>query len=328
MNKRQTVAAYRNALGLVEKGEFREAVRLGRKILAERYSGGFEAVALGYDGLGKRDEAIRALERGVKKAPGVWRLWQLLGNLLSDAGRFGRALECYAEALGCEGVDRSSVHYNRALVFARQEKPRASLEALAKVGKRFQPLLRVPLEAEMLFESGRRAAGVRLLDAFLSKTIRSRKKLDESIAPPLAKLAELNWRFGKPRKAREWLRDALALDPGGKRALWLQREMDSRTSNKAKYYRIMVEGRFPEGVTESGKALGFFRNFEAAAESLEEALEFVRRIELPEAAGSLTVAEVETMRNPKGNPLGLYEVGPYHMFPIGACRGAVRRGRR
>jgi tetratricopeptide (TPR) repeat protein len=318
MTRKQTVSAYRKACRCVDAGEFREAVRLGRRLIAERYSGGHEVAALGYNGLGKSTLAIQTLERGVKRAPGVWLLWQLLGNTLSDSGRRARAHACYAKALACDRVDRSSVLYNTAIAYSRQRKYRESLAALAGVRKGFQPSLRIPLEAEMLFESGRRTKAVRHLGALVEKILRSRKGVEEAASCPVALLAEMNWRLGKPRKAREYLWRALGIDHGDAKALWLLREMESRRSARAKYFRLIVEGRYPGHPCRDGKEYGYFCNYEVAAEDRDEALAYVRRVEHPDTADSVKISSATILPNPKANPLGVYSAGPHFLFPRGS----------
>ncbi|MFN7134046.1 MAG: tetratricopeptide repeat protein, partial [Myxococcales bacterium] len=68
---------------------------LGEQLVNAGYSGGYEVLAA--EARQRRDlpGAISILEEGVTGAPGVWPLWELLGNYYSDARRYPEALEAY-----------------------------------------------------------------------------------------------------------------------------------------------------------------------------------------------------------------------------------------
>ena len=64
---------------------------VANKLHAIRYSGGFEieAQALARDGL--KDEAMSVLQKGVDAASTSWLNGNLVGNCLSDQGRYDEA---------------------------------------------------------------------------------------------------------------------------------------------------------------------------------------------------------------------------------------------
>ncbi len=80
-------------------------------------------------------------------APDAWLNWQLLGNYLSDAGRFDEA--AYRSALACEQVWADSIHLNQAILAERQGDSR---EALLE--------LRTRMDHDRRVHRGRMRAGV------------------------------------------------------------------------------------------------------------------------------------------------------------------------
>lgn len=103
---------------LLRRSNPQEALKVGKRLEAMRYSGGFEMQALALWALHRRSEALAVLERGVETVPGNWLLWQLLGNYRSDEGDYEVAFDAYEKALGCGG-DPVHVQYNYANALAR-----------------------------------------------------------------------------------------------------------------------------------------------------------------------------------------------------------------
>jgi Flp pilus assembly protein TadD len=83
------------AFRALDSGKPKAALKVAKKLERMRYSGSFEIQALAYADLGDPSKAISVLREGTTKCPNVWLLWQLLGNNLSDAGRFEEAFEAY-----------------------------------------------------------------------------------------------------------------------------------------------------------------------------------------------------------------------------------------
>jgi len=55
------------------------------------------------------------------------------------------------------------------------------------------------------------------------------------------------------------------------------------------YYRIMIEGELP-GRDEDGRKWGFFSTYDVVADSVEEAMDYIRRFEGEEISPSLCVS--------------------------------------
>lgn len=109
----------KRGLALVEKGKTGEAMGVANKLHGLRYSGGFEveAQALARDGL--KDEAILVLQKGMEAAPTSWLNGNLLGNYLSDQGRYDEAFASYEAMLKVPSADRVLIEGNYALALRR-----------------------------------------------------------------------------------------------------------------------------------------------------------------------------------------------------------------
>lgn len=99
------------------------ALAIADELEAMRYSGAFEMRALALVHLGRQEEAVRTLRAGLERAPTAWLLESLLGNTLSDLGRYDEAVEAFERGIGLDGADSLLFGYNHALVLDRAGKP-------------------------------------------------------------------------------------------------------------------------------------------------------------------------------------------------------------
>ena len=114
---------------LLRQNNPQEALKVGERLEAMRYSGAFEIQALALCDLNRRREALAVLESALEIVPGDWLLWQLLGNYRSDEGDYERAFAAYERALGCDG-DPVHVQYNYANALTRAGRWSEALEKL------------------------------------------------------------------------------------------------------------------------------------------------------------------------------------------------------
>lgn len=105
-------------LRCLDEDDLDGAITRGEKLVSVGWSGGFELVALGKRKKGDREGALAALLEAKEKAPGVWLLAQLRGNLLDELGRTEDAIVAYDEALAAPGAWAGSIRYNRAVALA------------------------------------------------------------------------------------------------------------------------------------------------------------------------------------------------------------------
>jgi tetratricopeptide (TPR) repeat protein len=109
-----------DARELLAKRRFKKAWKVGRRLHGLRYSGAYEIRAKAFQGLGRRAAALALLRRGVRRAPHAAMLWSLLGEVLSDAGRYEEALVAFEAGEGIEGNPNPAIFRgNRALVLVR-----------------------------------------------------------------------------------------------------------------------------------------------------------------------------------------------------------------
>ena len=123
----------RRGLAYVKRGKTRQAMNVAKKLHALRYSGGFEieAQALARDGL--KDEAIMILQKGVEAAPTSWLNGNLLGNYLSDQGRYDEAFASYEAMLKVPSADRALIEGNYAVALrraGREDEARSKIDAI------------------------------------------------------------------------------------------------------------------------------------------------------------------------------------------------------
>lgn len=127
------------AFACLDRGDISGAEGGADQLAAMRHSASFEVKAEIRHARGDHRGAIEVLSDGVKAAPGVWLLWQSLGNAHAMVGQYPEAQEAYVKALACPAADASTVHFNRAMAFARDRHFDDALEAFGLVTT---PLLR------------------------------------------------------------------------------------------------------------------------------------------------------------------------------------------
>ena len=109
----------------------------------------------------------------------------------------------------------------------------------------------------------------------------------------------------------EFLGAAIYMDRTNPDVIWLWRERNPVFSEKARLFSIMVSGRMaPAAVPEGEVPPVFMTTYEVVADSLEEALDFIRAYEAnlmdPEA---LIVNEAQESASEPGMAKGIYLVG-------------------
>ena len=122
-------------LAYVKEGKTSEAMDVANKLHALRYSGGFEieAQALARDGF--KDRAITVLQKGLEAAPTSWLNGNLLGNYLSDQGRYEEAFASYEAMLRVPSADRVLIEGNYALALrraGREDEARSKIDAILR----------------------------------------------------------------------------------------------------------------------------------------------------------------------------------------------------
>ena len=119
-------------LARVKDGRTSEALAIASELHSLRYSGGFEieAQALAHDG--SKEKAVAVLRKGLQAAPHSWLNGNLLGNYLSDLGRYEEAFVAYQETLRTATANPILIEANYANALQRAGRED---EARAKIRK-------------------------------------------------------------------------------------------------------------------------------------------------------------------------------------------------
>ena len=118
---------------LVEKGKTTEALVVAKELHSIRYSGSFEIEAQALAREGSKEEAIAVLRKGLEAAPTSWLNANLLGNFLSDQGRYDEAFSAYEQALLTPTADRILIQANYALALKRAGRDEDARAKMAEV---------------------------------------------------------------------------------------------------------------------------------------------------------------------------------------------------
>ncbi|WP_310538670.1 hypothetical protein [Phenylobacterium sp.] len=123
----------KRGVALVAKGKTTEALAVASELHSIRYSGAFEVEAQALAREGSKEAAIAVLRKGLKVAPASWLNGNLLGNYLSDQGRYEDAFAVYDEALQAPAADRILIEANYALALLRAGRAEEARAKIAKV---------------------------------------------------------------------------------------------------------------------------------------------------------------------------------------------------
>lgn len=262
----------------LEAGAADEAERVADELLGLGWSGGFEVKALAARSRGDDAGAASLLEEAVSHVPSSWPLWDLLGIVRSDLGRFEAAMEAFDRALGCEGCDSASVRFNRAVARHRKGDPGGAWDDL-------EPILALStpppfaedalgLAAACLADLGRPDDGLGLVRAAYDACAPNdprRVRLEAELAVALDRAGDDEAGAAFARAA-----EAGAATPA---LLALGRRLATVTVRSPRLFRVVVDIPQP---TDPDVA-GALRIFDVAADDPAQALELARPF-LPEAA--------------------------------------------
>ncbi len=311
----------------LELHQYAQVLPLAEKIIRLRHSFGFEAKARALAALGRTQEALAAMEEGVRVAPLVPPLWGYLGEYRSEVGDFAGAHEAFGRQASFPSPWREEAIVNDALVFLREERHDEGLVRLDDAGSPSEPRLRALKECVRLrtlvdlqrwsdaIQYGEKALGDL---AGHTDAIEQDVSASQSLGEVRALVGEAHWRGGGDRKtAMEHCRAATCTwrHP---RLLDLIREIDGLDATRAAPYRLMCEGRAWFEIHDSEarpdheprpEVHGFLVTYWVLADSPEDGLEFVRRIEsadLGDRLVSLQVSESEKLDQSVGGFRGVF----------------------
>lgn len=303
IQRRRIEKLSRKGYELIDAEEFDRALEVAEELERLRYSAAFEIAALAHAGKGDLAAAVRALERGVEIAPDVWLNWQLLGNYRSDLDLCVEANQAYERALECPDVSRSSVRLNQAILANRTGDHAAALWLAGEVDDPETAIWAAGLRVDSLTALGKREEAERLGLQILSEA--GEDADTDPLCNIVLNIARIRLDRGDPRsEVRAFAVQQLERDPGHNDLLALIRDIDGLYSETAQYYRLLIRGEIPEGDPMAGEAEGFYSNWQVLADSPEEALDFIRKIDRP--AAPLSLKEWEAAEPRPKDPKGVY----------------------
>lgn len=314
----------------------RQAVAVGKRLIRKYadFTGGYELAARGYDDLGRRKRAVRILERGVARRADAWRLLESLAIRYSDLGRLAEALVVLDRALALVS-DTATLHYNRALVLARMDRPEPALHATLRALEIDPNLTRASLLAAALeCAAGRLDVARERLEATIARLLAQEPPDDEeaALSDAYRALAEIELAHHHRDRALELFWKAIAYEKDNAAARYWVRELSGERNDASCYWRVVLRGRWPEGkmpsrerprcaVSLAGESSPaktavagvhvFTTLYDVVAESPQEALELIRPFEPPEVRPSLQVESAKIMKRSVADPKGVYRTSPY-----------------
>ncbi|HOX06663.1 MAG TPA: hypothetical protein PK280_09690 [Planctomycetota bacterium] len=288
----------------LRKQDYEGALALAKEIEALRYSAAYEIAGLAHSAMGNTKLAVEALERGVKKVPEVWLNWELLGNCLSDLGRYDEAAAAYEHAHQCPHVSHSYVYLNQAILAGRRGK---HSEALANLDKVDDPSLRLGAAATRIRALeclGNRSQAVALAEKILTDEVEDDK--NGSLSYIAAILGRMRLQLGQPkRQVRDSAFGALRHSRISDELLSLIREIDNLSRPASQNYRLLIHVRMPKERQEPAGIKGYYVTYHVMAESQEQALAFAREFEEWMGPCQLEVSKSEVIGKTAGGLLGV-----------------------
>ena len=249
--------------------------------------------------------------RGLALAPEVWSSWQLLGNTLSDLGRYGEAADAYERAWACPVHDADSLRFNQAVLASRRGEPERVLELAAQVQDAELRLLALPASLRALDALGRPEEAEKLAAQSLADRD---PQLDPATYASIAvALAELRLARGVEKAlVRDFVVKEWHAHPASVALLALIRLIDGQFSADSRYFRLLVAAQLP-APREDG-AIGFFAAFHAVAANPEEALAAYLALDRRAPHAHCRLDEAEEIEARPDEPKGICWMAPLTYF--------------
>ena len=309
-----------DAFAALEAGRAAEVAEICARLRAMNYSSFFEIEALLYLDQGQPLQALEILEEGNREVPDLWLLWQLRGNILSDAGQFEEALDCYERALPIEGADRDSLYLNRATALWRDGRAPLALQEVEATDETRDDAptgLRWRLEAlhlNLWGELGRcDEANARAAELFAEQ---QDLELDaDEAAETSVAFSQIGWAMlgcGQSEPARAWARAALEIDRINGQALLLARDATPDLPFADQTFRVVLAGRLED----EDEPTGFFTTISVIAPDAARARELALAFESPRWESAVRVEDCARIGSCESQPSCVYEVQGYISLPL------------
>jgi hypothetical protein len=140
------------------------------------------------------------------------------------------------------------------------------------------------------------------------------ENLNEATSYLYSSHAETLWKTGDSENALIYAWKAIELNKKQEKASWLIREIEGKFSKESKYFRIMIQGIWPQPIEGDRDKPGFYTSYDVIADTLEEAMAYIKRFEPRDTHHTLKVEENEILGKYPRSPQGVYDVCGYLFF--------------
>lgn len=307
------------AFELIEVGNPKAALEIGKQLEEMCYSGTFEIQAMAYAEMGEKRKAVEILEKGVKIVPDIWQLWQLLGNYESGLGHYDKAISAFENSLKAKNPDTVSLYYNYAIALQRHGKADAAMNKLqlAFEDQQFNQskvkLIELCFSLLMnLHNQQQNYNAVKQTFEQFSKAYPSSNAHSHGLSEIYSELAFALWKTMNKEEAIRIALQAIHLDKQNRNAQFLLREIRKSDYQNAKYMRIILHGWHKPFKCEK-ETSGFFITYDVMADDEKEALAFIKEFEPEQIRNRLQIEEIEILKSEK-QPKGIYKVSDYYFY--------------
>ncbi len=309
-----------DAYAALENGEGARVAEICAELRVMHYSSCFEIEALLALDQNQPARALEVLDEGVEAVPDLWSLWQLKGNILSDGGQFEAALEAYERAGEIEDADQGALCLNRATAMWREGRAKAALReieahefanaALDLQWRRDALQLNLWAQLKRCDEVKQRAAQLFAQQEDLEL------EPDEAAQVSVA-FSQIGWALkgcDELENARDWADAALEIDRTNGQALLLRREATPDLPLADKTFRVMLSGEIED--ESDGEIKGFYTPLLAVAADADGAQKLALEFESAYHQTPITVEEIERIGVCERQPICVYQVDAYFLFPL------------
>jgi len=291
----------------VSSCDYKGALRIAERLKKSRYTACFEIAALAYAGMAQMEEAVGVLKEGTAIAPDVWVNWELLGNYLSDLGRYEEAENALQHAMECPGAWIASISLNMAVLESRKGNLEECLNILLDIDDPEVELPAAAIRISVLEDLGRNEDVKTQASELLAREFGDDADL-EPLARICASLGNVWLLEGRDTaEIRTMLKEALDYDVCCFAILDLIRKIDGRPGPNAYVYRCLVDftGDFGDMC-----AKGYCSTFDVIAEDEQQAANLIKAHEDSPLIRKMRVLEKARGDHMPGEALGIYSRGP------------------
>ena len=296
---------------LIDEGNFEEALEIGQILIDNGAENGYRISAMVKAMDENWDEAIELLKQGIEKHPEVWQLHLQLGNFYSDTGRFPEAIKAFIKAGNLPNAEKHWAEMNKGMVYYREQNFDAALNTFQKIQHPDAINQAFEIQLRILDQVNRYDLIIEMAEEEL-ENLQTPDNQAEAIlmASICIYVANAYFMEDETEATLHYTRQAIEFDRTNAEAPYLMREAEPVFSDDSQIYSLIVSGQLDH---EEGQTLSFTSTYAVVADSVDEALEFIRNYEI-EAVNkqSLIVQEVEETDNTEDEAKGIYQVGDFH----------------